>query len=68
MFPRLNSSFEIDSKVVDLTTISLLSLVINSVSFFCHSISRFSFVLKVSLFISSKKKGPSHRKELLHRS
>ena len=69
MFPVPNISFEIDTKVVDLFIISLPNSVINSVSFFRVSISRFSFVVhKVSSFISFKKKGPSHHKELLDRS
>ena len=64
----LNTSFKIDTKVVDLFIISLPNSVINSASFFCVSISRFSFVHNVSSFISFKKKGPSHHKELLDRS
>ena len=68
MFPVPNISFEIDTKVVDLFIISLPNSVINSASFFCVSISRFSFVHNVSSFISFKKKGPSHHKELLDRS
>ena len=61
----LNTSFKIDSKVVDLFIISLPNSVINSASFFCVSI---SFVHKVSSFISFKKEGPSYHKELLDRS
>ena len=68
MSPMPNTSFEVDTKVVDLFIISLPNSVINSASFFCVSISRFSFVHNVSSFISFKKKGPSHHKELLDRS
>ena len=69
MFPMPITSFEMDTKAVDLLVISLPNSVINSVSFFRVSISRFSFVVhKVSSFISFKKKGPSHHKELLDRS
>ena len=67
-FPLLNTSFEIDTKVVALFIISLPNSVINSASFFCVSISRFSFVHNVSSFISFKKKGTSNHKELLDRS
>ena len=51
-FPMLNTSFEIDTKVVDLFIIYLPNSVINSTLFFCVSISRFSFVHNVSSFIS----------------
>ena len=64
----LNTSFENDTKVVDLFTISLINSAINSVSFFCVSIFRFSFVHKVCSFISFKKAGPSHHEDFLDRS
>ena len=66
MFPIRNTSFEIDTKVVDLFTISPLNSVIWD--WFPVSISRFSFVLKVFSFICYKKKVPSYHKELLVRS
>ena len=68
MFPMPNTSFEIDNKVIDCFTISLPNSVIHAVSFFCVSISRFSFLHKVSSFMSFKKRSPSHHKELLDRS
>ena len=69
MFPTPITSFEMDTKAVDLLIISLPNSVISSVSFFRVSISRFYFVHnKVSSFISFKRKGPCHHKELLDRS
>ena len=59
----LNTSFEIDTKVVDLFTISLPNSVINSVSLFCVPISKFLFY--INFLRSFTKKGPSHHKELL---